>query len=69
MDEAYDFIGTEEFTGERAQVRYFVDGDRTIVQLDGTAYLSGEVVGVDGLVDAEIELRGAHTLQREDFFL
>ncbi len=69
VDEAYDFIGTGEFTGERAQVRYFVDGDRTVVQLDGTAYLSGSVVGVDGVVDAEIELRGAYALDASDFAL
>ena len=72
VDESYHFIGTGEFTGERAQVRYAVDGDRTVVQLDGTAYLSGGVVGVvgvDGAADAEIELLGAYELQREDFFL
>lgn len=54
---------------ERAQVRYTVDGDRTIVQFDGTAYLSGNVVGVDGVVDGEIELCGAHTLEASDFVL
>ncbi len=69
VDESYEFIGTEEFTGERAQVRYTVDGDRTIVQLDGTAYLSGNVVGVDGVVDGEIELCGAYTLEASDFVL
>ena len=69
VDEAYQFIGTAEFTGEHAQVRYVVEGDRTIVQLDGTAYLSGSVVGVDGVVDAEIELRGVHALEARDFVL
>jgi hypothetical protein len=69
IDEAYEFIGTGEFTGDRAQVRYAVEDGRTVVQLDGTAYLSGEVVGVDGVVDAEIELRGVHALEKDDFFL
>ena len=69
MDESNEFIGDAEFTGERAQVRYVVDNDRTIVQLDGTAYLSGAVVGVDGVVDAEIELSGAHALEASDFAL
>lgn len=69
VDESYEFIGTGEFTGGRAQVRYLVDGDRTIVQVDGTAYLSGSVVGVDGVVDAEIELRGVYALETGDFVL
>ena len=69
VDEAYEFIGTGEFTGSRAQVRYVVDGDRTIVQLDGTAYSSGSLVGVDGVADAEIELRGVYALEEGDFFL
>lgn len=67
VDESYQFVGTAAFTGERAQVRYVVDGDRTIVQLDGTAYSSGSVQGVDGIVDAEIELLGAYTLTEADF--
>ncbi len=69
VDEAYRFIGTGEFTGDRAQIRYVVDGDRTIVQLDGAAFLSGGVDGVDGVADAEIELRGAYALTERDFFL
>lgn len=69
VDESYEFIGTAEFTGERAQVRYVVDGDRTLVQLDGTAYLSGSVVDVDGVADGEIELRSVHTLEANDFVL
>ena len=69
VDESYRFIGTAEFTGEQAQVRYFVDGDRTVVQLDGTAFLSGAVQGVDGVADAEIELRGVYALEARDFLL
>lgn len=69
VDESYEFIGEAEFTGERAQVRYFVDGDRTVVQLDGTGYAVGVVVGVDGVADGEIELRGVHALKDGDFFL
>ena len=69
IDESYQFIGTGAFTGERAQVRYAVEGDRTIVQLDGTEYLSGAVLGVDGVVDAEIELVGAYALAATDFIL
>jgi Ca2+-binding RTX toxin-like protein len=69
VDESYQFIGTAEFTGERAQARYVVEVDRTIVQLDGTAYSSGAVLGVDGVVDAEIELRGAYALGAADLIL
>ena len=69
VDESYEFIGTAAFTGERAQVRYAVEGDRTVVQLDGAAFLSGAVTGVDGVADAEIELRGAYALQANDFVL
>lgn len=70
IDESYQFIGTGEFTGDRAQVRYVVDGDRTIVQLDGTAAFSnGGVAGVDGVADAEIELRGAYALDAGNFIL
>lgn len=67
VDESYAFIGTAAFTGDRAQVRYVVDGDRTIVQIDGAAYSSGAVLGVDGIVDAEFELSGAHALEARDF--
>lgn len=69
VDESYQFIGEGAFTGERAQVRYVVEGDRTIVQLDGTEYLSGSVLGVDGVADAEIELHGVHALESRDFAL
>lgn len=67
VDESYQFVGTGAFTGERAQARFMVDGDRTIVQLDGTQYWDGGVQGVDGVADAEIELRGAHALEAADF--
>lgn len=69
IDESYEFIGTAAFTGERAQVRYAVEGGRTVVQLDGTQYLSGAVLGVDRVADAEIELRGAYALEAGDFIL
>jgi len=69
VDESYRFIGDAAFTGERAQVRYAVEGDRTIVQLDGTAFSSGSVLGVDGIVDAEIELLGAYALTADNFLL
>lgn len=69
VDESYEFIGEAAFTGERAQVRYVVEGDRTIIQLDGTAYLSGSVVDVDGVADGEIELVGQHAMQITDFVL
>lgn len=69
VDESYAFIGTAAFTGEGPQVRYVVDGDRTIIQLDGAAFLSGAVQGVDGVADAEIELRGAYELGVGDFIL
>lgn len=69
INESYEFIGTAEFSGDRAQVRYVVEGDRTIVQLDGTQYSSGAVLGVDGAADAEIELRGAYALTAGDFVL
>ena len=69
FDESYEFIGTGAFTGERAQVRYAVEGGRTIVQLDGTERSSSAVLGVDGLADAEIELHGAYALGVGDFVL
>lgn len=70
VDESYEFIGDAAFTGERAQVRYVVEGGRTVVQLDGgAAFSSGGVAGVDGMADAEIELRGAYALTADDFIL
>lgn len=69
FDASYEFIGTAEFTGERAQVRYVVEGGRTIVQLDGAEHSSVAVSGVDGVADAEIELRGAYALTADDFIL
>jgi Ca2+-binding RTX toxin-like protein len=69
IDESYQFIGTAEFTGERAQVRYAVEDGRTVVQLDGTEFLSGAVRGVDRVADAEIELVGAFALTADNFIL
>ena len=71
IDEAYEFIGADPFSGERAQVRYEVDevNGRTVVQLDGTDFASGEVRNVDRLVDAEIEIAGAIRLLGSDFTL
>jgi hypothetical protein len=66
INDSYEFIGTAPFTGERAQVRYEIQGDRTIVQLDGTGYTGR---GVDGVVDGEIELAGRHALDGGDFIL
>ncbi len=66
INDAYEFIGTAEFTGERPQVRYEIAGDRTIVQLDGQNYYNR---GVDGEVDAEIELVGRLDLRSTDFVL
>lgn len=69
VDESFAFIGNGAFNGEGPQVRYEVEGGRTIIQLDGTAFLSGAVVGVNGVADAEIELRGVYALTADDFFL
>ncbi len=66
IDDAYEFIGTAAFTGERPQVRYEIAGGRTIVQLDGQNYHHR---GVDGEVDAEIELVGRQDLLATDFVL
>ena len=69
LDEAYEFIGTAGFTGERAQVRYAVENGRTVVQVDGTQFTGGAVQGLDGVADAEIELAGAFTLTADNFML
>jgi peptidase M10/serralysin-like protein len=69
VKERYEFIGDAAFSGGRAEVRYAVEGDRTVVQIDGTAFASGEVLGVDGVADAEIALWGVHALTGNDFDL
>jgi serralysin len=69
VHESYAFIGDAAFSGTRAEVRYAVEGDRTIVEIDGNAFLSGAVVGVDGVADGQIALRGAYALVEDDFFL
>ena len=66
INDAYEFIGTVAFTGERPQVRYEIEDGRTVVQLDGQGPYSR---GVDGVVDAEIELVGQFELQTTDFIL
>ena len=66
IDDSYAFIGTAAFTGERAQVRYILEDERTIIQLDGTGYTGR---GVDGVADGEIELAGRHALDGNDFIL
>ena len=66
INDAYEFIGARGFTGARPQVRYEFEGDRTVVRLDGANYSNR---GVDGLVDAEIELHGRIPLLDTDFLL
>ncbi len=66
INEAYEFIGTAAFTGERAQVRYQIQDSRTIIQIDGR---NTRNAGVDGVVDAEIELAAPIALQATDFVL
>ena len=71
INEAYEFIGGAPFGGQRAEVRVVVDeeGGRTVVQIDGTEFSAGEVLGVDGVADAEIEITGALALVGSDFVL
>ena len=66
INDAYTFIGTSEFSGNGPEVRYEIEGGRTIIQLDGQSYYNR---GVDGQVDAEIELVGKIALERDDFIL
>jgi Ca2+-binding RTX toxin-like protein len=66
INDAYEYIGTAEFTGERPQVRFEIQGTQTIIQLDGTSYPSR---GVDGVVDAEVELAGRFDIQASDLVL
>lgn len=66
INEAYDFIGTAEFTGRGPEVRYEFQGGHTIVQLDGRNYYN---MGVDGEVDAEVEVVGRIAFERDDFSL
>lgn len=79
-DFAFDFVGTDAFSGERPEVRYDIVGDRTVVQLDGVAIRlvslpqQGGVPAVievptDGVADAEIVLAGRVDLQETDFLL
>lgn len=66
INDAYEFVGTDAFTGERPQVRYAVADGRTVIQLDGTGTYNR---GVDGVADAEIEITGEFALQASDFIL
>jgi len=62
----YEFIGTDAFTGgEGGFIRYEVQGDHTIVQIDVAP--PDTSVPSDGVVDAEIELVGVHALTATDF--
>ncbi len=61
-DQGFTFIGTAQFNGDVAQVRFFFDGTNTIIQAD----LFGDA-NTDP--DLEIVLTGSHTLQQSDFLL
>jgi len=66
------FIGTAEFTGSGVatpELRYYIDGDRTIIQMDGPMRQTGEGGPPDALVDGEIELVGRFDLRAENFIL
>lgn len=70
-DIPFTFIGTAPFSGrpDTPEVRYEVQGDHTIIQLDGVAIQYPTSIPPDGQADAEIELAGAVPLTGQDFIL
>ena len=71
VDSEFQFIGTAPFSGTpelnaRAEVRYEVSGETTIIQMDASGL---SVFRGDGTVDAEIELAGVFSLTGRDFIL
>jgi serralysin len=65
-DQAFTFIGTDEFDGAAGQLRY--DWVVTPHHAHDTTRLSGDVNG-DGVADFEITLNGLHALTASDFML
>lgn len=49
-DQAFSFIGTDDFSGAGAELRYYFDGSNTIIQAD---------INADGVSDFELVLQGA----------
>jgi Ca2+-binding RTX toxin-like protein len=70
-DIPFAFIGADKFHAihDRPEVRYEIQGDRTIIQLDGTALQYPFNQQPDGKADAEIVLIGAIKLTATDFVL
>jgi hypothetical protein len=59
-DQAFTFIGLSPFSGAAGELRYQVDGDRTVVQMQ---------INAGATIDASIVLQGAYALTAADFHL
>ena len=59
-NQAFQFIGQNEFTGKAGELRYYHD--------QGKTYVTGDVNG-DGSGDFLIMLQGMHSLTSTDFIL
>ncbi|MCB4820291.1 calcium-binding protein [Roseicella aerolata] len=70
-DAEFTFIGTNKFsaTQDRPEVRYEIQGDRTLIQMDGSALRYPFNQLPDGRPDAEIMLASAVNLAASDFIL
>jgi Ca2+-binding RTX toxin-like protein len=67
----FSFIGTDEFNGTFAQLRFEVRDGYTVIQMDGVRTLSDPIplfVG-DKVPDAEIIVLGEHEFTANDFIL
>ena len=64
-DSAFSFIGTKAFSAP-GQVRFFVEGDHTVVEMN--TFGSGDTIA-DGPAELQIELAGNITLVASDFIL
>jgi hypothetical protein len=60
-DQAFDFIGTDNFSGTKGELRYHVNPA-------GNTIVAGDCDG-DGRADFKLELTGIHALDADDFIL
>ncbi|RYG63554.1 calcium-binding protein [bacterium] len=63
------FIGTQDFSGTQTELRFFIEGDHTVIQIDGVGLTRPITYDPDGQADTDIELTGIHHLTASDFIL
>jgi serralysin len=68
-NQAFKFIGTAEFSGQKGELRYLTgENEDDLARISYTSYIEGDVDG-DGVADLEITLAEVGTVSKSYFIL